>query len=459
MKTEKFKDLFKYAPKSNLKASYGNEEGNFAFYTSSSRISKRTDKAQYYDEALIFGNGGSANIHYSNEPFSTTSHCFVAVPKILDINPKYVYYYLSGNIHLLERGFKGAGLKNISPKYIENLDIPILSIVTQNKIVAVLDKAASLLAKRQNCLDLIDNFLHSTFNKMFGDIVNNPKNWPTKSIEKSVLIIKDGPFGSNLKTEHYAETGVRIIRLQNIGVNKFNNENKKYVLESHAEVLKKHTCLSGDILVGTLGVPNLRACKFPSHIDKAINKADCIQIRPNTSIAIDSYLIHLLNHNGTLFLVSNYIKGQTRSRVSKGMLSKIKIPIPPIELQKQFEKIELKLDFIKEKLLGPDLNNLYKSIIQKVFNGELNFNVDFELDALIQEIDLQKKENNLSKIVGDISYLQRLIDKLNTKEFIKKEMYDKAKHAVFQLMSANEEERKVTQEYDLKTKSIKLTVI
>lgn len=110
MRTEKFKSLFKYAPKSNLKASDGGESGNFHFYTSSSIISKRTDMAQFYDEALIFGNGGTANVHYSNEPFGTTSHCFVAYPIGKDINVKYVYYYLFGNIHLLERGFKGAGV-------------------------------------------------------------------------------------------------------------------------------------------------------------------------------------------------------------------------------------------------------------------------------------------------------------------------------------------------------------
>ena len=148
MRTEKFKSLFKYAPKSNLKASDGGENGNFPFYTSSSIISKRTDKAQYYDEALVFGNGGSANVHYANEPFGTTSHCFVANPISKNINVKYVYYYLFVNIHLLERGFKGAGLKNISPKYIENLDIPILPFETQNKIGAILDKASSLVDKR-----------------------------------------------------------------------------------------------------------------------------------------------------------------------------------------------------------------------------------------------------------------------------------------------------------------------
>jgi len=459
MKTQKFISLFKFAPKSKVKAGAGLNEGNFPFYTSSSILKKRIDKAQYFDEALIFGTGGSASIHFADKPFTTSTDCIVAINENKHLNTKYVYYYLFGNIHVLERGFKGAGLKHISKKYIEKLDIPILPIETQNKIVSVLDKASSLLMRRQQSLVFIDEILISTFNYIFGDIINNPKKWPLKNLEKSVLIMRDGPFGSNLKTEHYTETGVRVIRLQNIAVNNFKDDNKVFVSEEHSQTLSKHICLAGDVLVGTLGEPNLRACKFPSKLfDKALNKADCLQIRPNIAVAIDSYLSFLLNHPGVFHLVRNFVKGQTRSRVSKGMLSKIDIPIPPLDLQHKFALIESKFESLREKLLNEDLTKLNLSLIQKVFNGQLNFNVDFELDALIKEIDLQKKENDLTKISGDIAYLQRLIDKLNDQEFSEKELYDKAKHGLFQLMTIKEEDRKVIQEFHEGSRSLKLAL-
>ena len=457
--TKKFISLFDFLPKSKVKAGDGLEEGNFPFFTSSSILKKRINKAQYFDEAIIFGTGGSASIHYSNEPFSTSTDCIIAKIKSKDINTKFVYYYLFGNIHLIERGFKGAGLKHISKKYIENIEIPIFSIEIQNKIVSVLDKASVLKDKRNECFRLINNFQKSTFNKIFGDVVNNPNNWPKKEFGNSVLILKDGPFGSNLKTEHYTESGIRVIRLQNIGVNEFNDSNKQFVSEFHAKKLENFTCLPGDILVGTLGEPNLRACKFPVNMEKAINKADCLQIRPNNKFAIDSYLIFLLNHEGMLFLSKNFIKGQTRSRISGSKLAKIKIPIPPIELQYKFKSIIDKLDLLKSKLLNNELDSLFQSIIQKAFNGQLNFNVDLELESLINEIDLQKKDNDMAEIAGDIAYLQRLIDKLNTQDFKEKEMYDKAKIVAFQLMNERENTRRVTQEYDEKTKNIKLTLV
>ena len=106
MKIQKLKELFKFAPKSKMKAGDGADEGNFLFYTSSLVVSKRTDKPQYYGEALIFGNGGGASIHYSDEPFATTSHCYVAIRKVEHINTKFVYYYFFQNLHLLEKALR-----------------------------------------------------------------------------------------------------------------------------------------------------------------------------------------------------------------------------------------------------------------------------------------------------------------------------------------------------------------
>lgn len=177
MRTEKFKDLFWFAPKSNIKAGDGLDKGRFPFYTSSPKLTKWIDKEQHFDEALIFGTGGLASVHFEDQPFSTSTDCFVAITTNKEIKTKFVYYYLFGNIHLLERGFKGAGLKHISKKYIENLDIPVLPTETQNKIVAILDNANSIIQKREHTIEIFADLLRASFLDMFGDPISNTKNW------------------------------------------------------------------------------------------------------------------------------------------------------------------------------------------------------------------------------------------------------------------------------------------
>ena len=161
-----------------------------------------------------------------------------------------------------------------------------------------------------------------------------------------------------------------------------------------------------------------------------------------------------------------------------GLIKKLKLKATPIELQNRFENIYLKNRAALEQLSVSknELENLLKSVLQKVFNGTINFNdaenttgnlnldtdlsldIDFELEVLVKEINLFEKKNDLSKIESNPKYLKRLIDKLNNQEFKEKDLYDKAKHGAFQLMAVKEEERKVVQEYDENSKRLKLAL-
>ena len=126
-----------FLPKSKRQASYGEKHGQYPFYTSSQTCSKYCDKYDYEDECLIVGTGGSANIKYGCK-FSCSTDNFV-----IKINPgqlvKYIYYYLSINIEVLQKGFVGVGLQHISKEYINNIKIPIPSLERQKEIVEYLD--------------------------------------------------------------------------------------------------------------------------------------------------------------------------------------------------------------------------------------------------------------------------------------------------------------------------------
>ena len=67
-------------------------------------------------------------------------------------------------------------------------------------------------------------------------------NWATVGSVAESLV--DGPFGSNLKTEHYQSNGVRVIRLQNIADGQFNDQDK-------AHGVGKVVCDAGLIAVGS----------------------------------------------------------------------------------------------------------------------------------------------------------------------------------------------------------------
>ena len=136
-------EVCKFLPKSKRQASYGEKQGQYPFYTSSQTCSKYCDEYDYEDECLIIGTGGNANIKYSSK-FSCSTDNF-----IIKINPmqlvKYIYYYLSINIEVLQKGFVGVGLQHISKEYISNIKIPIPSLERQKEIVEYCENNDTLI--------------------------------------------------------------------------------------------------------------------------------------------------------------------------------------------------------------------------------------------------------------------------------------------------------------------------
>ena len=261
----------------------------------------------------------------------------------VDIN--YVANYLRANVSELNNLGRGSTFKQISRDDISEFTIPLPPVEEQKRIAAMLDKADAIRRKRDQAIQLGDDFLRSLFLDMFGDPVRNPKGWPVRRLGTAALRFSDGPFGSNLKTEHYVDSGIRVVRLQNIGAGTFRDGDKAFISEQHAETISRHLCQVGDLLIATLGSPNLRACILPETVGSAINKADCLRLKPDPRIANAPYLCWLLNSPQVLVACSDAIHGQTRSRISFGYLRDLEIITPPIQLQNEFAA---RVEFVRE---------------------------------------------------------------------------------------------------------------
>lgn len=286
---------------------------------------------------------------------------------------KYLFHCLRSKLQEFLSRRVGGAQPNISQGIIRSALVPLPPLPEQKRIAAVLDKADALREKRRQTIAKLDTLLQSVFLDMFGDPVTNPKGWQLLPLVHTAKKFCDGPFGSNLKTEHYKEVGVRVVRLQNIGVGTFLDDNKSYISEEHFRSLPNNYCSPGDVLIGTLGDPNLRACILPDFIPRALNKADCVLLKPDELIAKSEYLCWLLNMPSTLHMASSLILGQTRLRISMGRLKTLLVPLPPVELQERFAEVVNKLKAVtkQQEDSANKLNLLFNSLQQRAFKGEL----------------------------------------------------------------------------------------
>ena len=114
-----------------------------------------------------------------------------------------------------------------------------------------------------------------------GDV---PVHWEVVQLRRVALDRCDGPFGSGLKSSHYTEEGIRVVRLQNIGHGEFRNSDTAFISPEYYSSLGDHSVVAGDILIAGLGDDNHpagRACVAPESIIPAMVKADCFRFRLN----------------------------------------------------------------------------------------------------------------------------------------------------------------------------------
>ncbi|MGR5961121.1 restriction endonuclease subunit S [Bacillus cereus] len=190
-----------------------------------------------------------------------------------------------------------------------------------------------------------------------------PKGWKWVNLE-GLLEEKgmfDGPFGSNLKTADYTESGVRVIRLENIGRLSFDDTKRTYISLEKYTSLEKHTLVEGDIIFASFISDNVRVCIMPSIETKAINKADCFCIRPNTRVINKEYLLYFLSSNICYNFLHRQIHGATRPRVNTTQLKALPIPVPPLKEQLKIVTNIQKLYKAEQEALN-DLN-LENSIV------------------------------------------------------------------------------------------------
>lgn len=169
MEYMKIKDILEFKKKSKIKASEGLKRGKYNFYTSSKEQNKFLDYYEYSNESIIIGTGGNANIHHSYGKFSVSTDCFVLENKAKEyFLLEYIYRYLLKNIHILENGFRGAGLKHISKEYLENIEVPIISLEKQKKLIKILENIDIFIGKNKQIkteLKFLNKSLFIKFNK------------------------------------------------------------------------------------------------------------------------------------------------------------------------------------------------------------------------------------------------------------------------------------------------------
>lgn len=313
---------------------------------------------------------------------------------------EYLLYALRAMREEFSRVMTGSTHQTIYMPDIRRLAIPVPPRDEQQRIVAELrarlPRVDTLIAKQEQLLALLAEkrqglITHAVTKGLdpnvplkdsgVGWLGRIPSHWTVEPLGRSIRAICDGPFGSSMTSEHYADDGVRVIRLQNIGAARFNDGDKVYIAPEYFAQLTRHEVRPGDLLLAGLGDENHpvgRACVLPADIPVAMVKADCFRARLDQSRALHEYVAWYLASEVARHAVSREQRGSTRQRINLSGARRLLVVLPPLDEQERIVahvRTELRrLDGLAQraKAMVGSLREYRQALITAAVTGQLD---------------------------------------------------------------------------------------
>lgn len=284
----------------------------------------------------------------------------------------FIGIFLQSQYQYLRSKTTGATIPHISRKVLDELEVPVISVSDQLHIANLIGKAGNLISQRKESICLLDEYLKSRFLEMFGDPVRNEKGWKIDSLAN---------FGALKNGLNYTrnESGISV---RCLGVGDFKDLSKLTDTES-LPILNLTSVPSDDyylkdgdlVFVRSNGNRELvgRCILIFLKSEKITYSGFCIRYRIEKEGINPIFLSHLFRIPIFRKSMLHGGRGANIQNINQQTLVGLKIPIPPISLQTQFAQIVEKTEALKTQYQQSlqELENLYGSLSQKAFRGEL----------------------------------------------------------------------------------------
>ena len=289
---------------------------------------------------------------------------------------------------------------NLFQRDIKKLKIVLPPLPEQQKIAQILstwDKAITkteelIKQKQKRKQGLMQQLL--TGKKRFNEFVKSdkmketklgwiPEDWEEVTFadiaDKEVKwSITGGPFGSDLKSDDFTETGVRILQLQNLGDGRFIDNYKIYTSEKKADQLKACNIFPGELILSKMGDPVARACMIPNSEKRFLMASDGIRLVPDNSLFDNHFVLEYINYSIFRRLAIRHSTGSTRQRIGLSDLKKLPFVKPGLEEQRRISNVLGRADQEINKLQTQldQLKNQKNGLMQKLLTGEVRVKMD-----------------------------------------------------------------------------------
>jgi type I restriction enzyme S subunit len=198
--------------------------------------------------------------------------------------------------------------------------------------------------------------------------------------------------GKAFKPSDWSNEGLPIVRIQNL-----NNEKKPFN-HCNFNVEKRFLINSGDLLFSWSGTPGTSFGAFYWNRGSAVLNQHIFRVDLNETIVRKDYLKLAINSKLNE-IISKAHGGVGLKHITKGNLEAIKIPLPPLPVQKQIAAVLEKADTLRQQCqqMEQELNALAQSVFLDMFGDPVANPKRWDCDNL----------GNLAEVKGGLQVTHR----------------------------------------------------
>jgi type I restriction enzyme S subunit len=304
-------------------------------------------------------------------------HIFKVVFDKIEINRNYFIYAIKNILEDMRKQVHGATMQHITKGKFDSILIPLPPLATQKRIAEILDAADALKRKDQQLLKKYDELAQAIFIDMFGDPVKNEKGWEVKTIEqmvkKSKHSIKRGPFGGALKKEIFVDDGYLVYEQFHALNNDF-NFGRYYITEEKYNELIAFDVKPNDIIISCSGVYLGKLAIIPENSKPGIINQALLKLTLDENVYKNDFFVKVFTQEN---FKNTYFDSDRGAAIPNfppmATFKQFKFICPPIEKQNEYllivKNLQNQIGLFSNGNTKTD--NLFQTLIQKAFNGEL----------------------------------------------------------------------------------------
>ena len=321
-----------------------------------------TDKARENELSITVAARGTIGFtSIRREPFLPVVRLITVVPDTKKVSERYLYYVLKN----CKSYSTGTSIPQLTVPDIKKKSFELCNIHEQEEIADRLDKVNEIIQLRKKELQLLEELIKARFVEMFGD-ENNPQNWNIINVED----VADVQVGVVIKpSQYYTDkgNGVKAFRSLNIGEGFIKDNDWVYFTEEGHKKNSKSIVKENDLLIVRSGAPGTACVVTQKYI--GYNAIDIIIVHPDCKKINPYYLCCYTNMPHGKKQINEGIGGAAQQHFNVGKYNKLRLMLPPKELQDEFAAFIHQVDKSKvvvQKALD-ETQLLFDSLMQKYF--------------------------------------------------------------------------------------------